>query len=150
MKKASAIQKLHHIKSMCSSYDFFLYFIPSSKVDRYGYTLIFLTTLYYTSKYLSRNVVQTVVVFAYVSKSEITFPSAVSWHMIILHWIEKVKKTKWNYYLQEGSNFMPYYIDTISVHYKWDYFKTKKLIRSLSFHWQNKRKSEGTAQIEDK
>ena len=35
------------------------------------------------------------------------------------------KKTKWNYYLQEGSNFMPYYIDTISVHYKWDYFKTK-------------------------
>ena len=109
-----------------------------------------LNALYYSTKYLSRNVVQTVVVFAYVSKSEITFPSAVSWHMIILHSIEKVKKTKWNYYLQEGSNFMPYYIDTIRVHYKWDYFKTTKLIRSLSFDCQNKRKSEGTAQAEDK
>ena len=98
---------------MWSSYDLFLYLPPSSNVDRCticmlgkhclditsmqyirsekipGYTLIFLTTLYCTSKYLSRNVVQTLIVFAYVSKSEITFPSAVSWHMIILHWIEE-------------------------------------------------------------
>ena len=33
VKKASAIQKLHHIKSMCSSYDFFLYLMPSSNIE---------------------------------------------------------------------------------------------------------------------
>ena len=79
------LSKNYITSNQCNLHIIFLYLMPS-------YTLIFLNTLYYSLRYLSRNVVQKLVVFAYGSKSEITFPSAVSWHMIILHWIEKVKK----------------------------------------------------------
>ena len=87
-EKRPVLSKNYITSNHCTLHVIFIpKLLSSSNVVRW-------TTPYYTSKYLSRNVVQTVVVFAYVSKSEITFSSAVSWHMIILHWIEKVKKNE--------------------------------------------------------
>ena len=119
---------------------FFLYLMPSSNVDRY---------LPYV------DISNYIVLYFKISKSEcctdaysfcicfeernyISLSCFMAYDNITLN-----RRKKWNYYLQEVSNFMPYYIDTISVHYKWDYFKTKNRYVHYLFIDRRKRNRKG-------